>query len=115
MLRSIPIVGPATSASLPADTPELDTPATERPRPYSSTPALAKAALMRADAISATDAPNRAANCNKAALTAIRRNPALATLRQHLRERGKQPKLALVAVMCKLVTHADAPSRASRL
>lgn len=67
------------------------------------------------DAISATDAQNRAASCYMAALTAIRRNPALATLHQHLPERGKQPELALVAVVCKLVTHADAPLRTSRL
>ena len=44
-----------------------------------------------------------------AALTAIRRNPPLAAFYKRLRDCGKQPKLALVAVMRKLVALADAP------
>ena len=86
VLRSIPSM------------PELSTPAAERPWPCSaSPPPLVTAPLTRADAKSATDAPNSAASC-KMAPTAIRRNLPLATLYQHLRERDKQPKLALVAL-----------------
>ena len=44
-----------------------------------------------------------------AALTAIRRNTPLAAFYKHLRDCGKQPKLALAAVMRKLVALADAP------
>ena len=50
-----------------------------------------------------------------AALTAIRRNRHLAAFYKRLRDRGKQPKLALVAVVRKLVAPADALLRANRL
>ena len=50
-----------------------------------------------------------------AALTATRYNPPLAAFYKRLRDRGKQPKLALVAVMRKLVALADALLRADRL
>ena len=50
-----------------------------------------------------------------AALTATRYNPPLAVYYKRLRDRGKQPKLALVAVMRKLVALADALLRADRL
>ena len=41
--------------------------------------------------------------------TAIRHNPPLAAFYKRVRDRGNQPKLALVAVMRKLVALADAP------
>lgn len=49
-----------------------------------------------------------------ASLTAIRHNPTLTDLYQRLRERGKQAKMAHVAVIRKLVAHADALLRADR-
>ena len=50
-----------------------------------------------------------------AALAAIRRNPPLAAFYKRVRDRGNQPKLALVAVMRKLVALAGALLRADRL
>ena len=50
-----------------------------------------------------------------AAVAAIRCNPPLAAFYKRLRERGKQPKMALVAVMRKLVSFADALLRENRL
>ena len=50
-----------------------------------------------------------------AALAAIRCNPPLAAFYKRLRDRGKQAKVALVAVMRKLVSLADALLRADRL
>lgn len=49
------------------------------------------------------------------ALTAICCDPPLAAFYQRLRDRGKQPKLALVTVMHKVVAIADALLRANRL
>ena len=49
------------------------------------------------------------------ALTAIRRNPPLTAFYNRLRDRGKQPKLALVAVMRKLVALTNTLLRANRL
>lgn len=49
------------------------------------------------------------------ALTAVRRRPPLAAFYQRLRDCGEQPKLAVVAVMRKLVVLADALLRVDRL
>ena len=69
-------------------------------------PPLAPALLTRADAKSATDAPNSAASCNMAP-TAIRRNLPLATLYQHLRERDKQPELCYTDLIVYTSIRAD--------
>ena len=85
VLRSIPGVGPATAAGLLAAMPELGGRTEPRCVVY------------------------------MAALTAIRCNPPLAAFYKRLRERGELPKVALVAVMRKLVSLADALLRANRL
>ena len=104
VLRSIPGVGPATAASLLAAMPELgvapcarDSGAHEGRRHVRGGRAQPRCVVYMA------------------ALTAIRCNPPLAAFYKRLRERGKQPKVALVAVMRKLVSLADALLRANRL
>ena len=116
VLRSIPGIGPATAATLLADMPELGT------LGLRAAGALLGVAPCARDSGSSVGrrhvrggrAEPRSA-LYMAALTATRRNPPLAAFYQRLRDRGKQPKLALVAVMRKLVALADALLHADRL
>ncbi len=116
VLRSIPGVGPASAASLLAAMPELG-----------SLGRRAAGALLGV-APCARDSGSHegrrhvrggrsAPRCvvYMAAVAAIRCNPPLAAFYKRLRERGKQPKMALVAVMRKLVCLADALLRENRL
>ena len=111
VLRSIPGFGPATTATLLADMPELGTlpprgrgPAQCRPCARDSGSSVGRRHVL---------AEPRSA-LYMAALTANRRNPPLAAFYKHLRDRGKQPKQARFAVMRKLVAPADALLRANR-
>ena len=116
VLRSIPGVGPATATALLAAMPELG-----------GLGRRAAGALLGV-APCARDSGSREGRRHvrggrteprcvvyMAAVSAIRCNPPLAAFYKRLRERGKQPKLALVAVMRKLVSLADALLRANRL
>ncbi len=92
IIRSIPGFGPANAASLCADMPELGsinrriTGGREHPR-----------SLLY-----------------MAATTAIRFNPEMQAFFERLRASGKQHKVAMVAVMRKLITLANALLRADR-
>ena len=112
-LRSIPGIGAVTAATLLADIPELGRRA---------------AGALLGIAPSARDSGSHGGRRHvrggrtdprstlyMAALTATRRDPPLAAFYKRLRDRGMQPKLALVAVMRKLVALADAFLRADRL
>ena len=116
VLRSIPGVGAVTAATLLADMPELGTLGR-----YAAGALLGVAPCARDSGshegrrhVRGGRAEPRSA-LYMAALTVIRRNPPLAAFYKRLRDRGKQPKLALVAVMRKLVALADALLRANRL
>ena len=109
VLRSIPGVGAVTAATLLADMPELGTLGRR------AAGALLGVAPCARDSGSHVGRAEPRNALYMAALTAIRRNPPLATFYKRLRDRGKQPKLALVAVMRKLVALADALLRANRL
>ena len=110
---SAPGGGPAAVATLLADMPELGT------LGRCAAGALLGVAPCARDSGSSVGRRHVRAEPRSAlymaALTAIRRNPNLAAFYKRLRDRGKQPKLALVAVMRKLVALADALLRANRL
>ena len=104
VLGSVPGIGALTAATLLADMPELGTlgrraagallGVAPRDRDSGSTEGRRHVRGGRAEPRSAL---------YMAALTATRYNPPLAAFYKRLRDRGKQPKLALVAVMRKLV------------
>ncbi len=116
VLQSIPGIGPATAASLVADMPELG-----------SLDRRAAGALLgvapwacdsgqrqgRRHVRGGRAAPRRAMFI--AALAAIRFNPPLRDFYRRLRERGKEHKVALVAVMRKLVVLANVLLQQDRL
>ena len=116
ILASIPGCGPAVTAALLADLPELGT--LDR-RAIASLAGLAPFA----DDSGGTDGrrhikggrayPRRALYC--AALSASRHNPDLAAFYQRLLETGKLPKVALTAVMRKLLVLANALIADNRL
>ncbi len=116
ILVSIPSVGPAVAAALIADLPELgyldrhaiaclaglapfadDSGNTERPRHIKGGRAQPRRALYWA------------------ALSAARHNPDLAVFYKRLRGNGKKPKVALTAVMRKLVVLANTLLKDDRL
>jgi len=108
ILRSIPGIGPATAAALLADLAELGT-CTGR-----AAAMLAGVAPIAAD--SGEHAGQRHIRGGRshlrralymAALAARRHNPDLATFYRRLRDNGKKPKVALTAVMRKLVLLAN--------
>ena len=116
VLRSIPGVGPVTAAGLLAAMPELGTLGRR------AAGALLGVAPCARD--SGSHEGRRHVRGGRAqprcvvymaALAAIRCNPPLAAFYKRLRDRGKQAKVALVAVMRKLVSLADALLRADRL
>ena len=116
VLRSIPGIGPATAATLLADMPELGTLGRRAAGALLGVAPCARdsgSSVGRRHVRGGRAEPRSA--LYMAALTATRRNPPLAAFYQRLRDRGKQPKLALVAVMRKLVALADALLRADRL
>ena len=116
VLRSIPGVGPATAATLLADMPELGTLGRRAAGALLGVAPCARdsgSSVGRRHVRGGRAEPRSA--LYMAALTATRRNPPLAAFYKRLRDRGKQPKLALVAVMRKLVALADALLRADRL
>ena len=116
VLRSIPGIGPATAVTLLADMPELGTLGRRAAGALLGVAPCARdsgSSVGRRHVRGGRAEPRSA--LYMAALTATRRNPPLAAFYQRLRDRGKQPELALVAVMRKLVALADALLRADRL
>ena len=116
VLRSIPGVGPATAASLLAAMPELGGLGRRAAGALLGVAPCARDSGAR-EGHRHVRGGRAAPRCvvYMAALCAIRCNPPLAAFYKRLRERGKQPKVALVAVMRKLVNLADALLRANRL
>lgn len=116
ILVSIPSVGPAVAAALIADLPELG---------QLDRHAIACLAGLAPFADDSGDAegprhikggraqPRRALYW--AALSAMRHNPDLAVFHKRLRDKGKKPKVALVAVMRKLVVLANTLLKEDRL
>jgi transposase len=109
VLRSVPGIGPNTSARLLASLPELGR---LTPRQIAK---LVGVAPLNDDsgtrhgyrAIWGGRAAVRNA-LSMAALVAVRHNPVLAAFYQRLRRAGKAPKVALVAAMHKLLTIINA-------
>ena len=113
LLRSVPGIGPVTARTMLADLPELGHLSRR------AIAALAGVAPYNRDsgqwrgrrAIWGGRAPVRA-TLYMAALVAARHNPTLRTFYQRLRATGKPPKVALVAVMRKLLTIVNAMLKA---
>lgn len=112
IMRSVPGVGPTTAATLLAFMPELGA--------MSARQAASLVGVAPFDCESgAFRGKRRIAGGRKpprdalymAALVASRRNTALALTYQNLRNAGKAPKVALVAIMRKLVTALNAMIR----
>jgi transposase len=109
LLRSVPGIGPIVARTLLADLPELGT------LDRRAIAALVGVAPFNCDSgqsrgkrkIWGGRAPVRAA-VYMAALVATRYNPVLARFYQRLRAAGKPPKVALVAVMRRLLTILNA-------
>jgi transposase len=105
LLQSVPGIGPATSARLLAEMPELGR------IPARQAAALAGVAPYNSDS-GHTSRPRRIAggraairrSLYMAALVAAYRNPTLKLFYERLRAAGKPAKVALVAVMRKIVT-----------
>jgi transposase len=116
ILASIPGIGPASIAALTAELPELGQ------LDDKQVAALVGVAPMNRDSgtwkgtrrIKGGRARLRAA-LHMAALAAARANPALKAFRQRLAAAGKPPKVALTAVLRKLVILANALIRDDRL
>lgn len=113
VLRSVPGIGPNTSAKLLASLPELGR---LTPREIAK---LVGVAPLNDD--SGTRHGHRAIWGGRASvrqtlymatLVAVRHNPVLATFYQRLRRAGKAPKVALVAAMHKLLTIINAMVKA---
>ncbi len=109
LLTSVPGVGPVTARTLIAELPELGHITRRR------IAALVGVAPVNRD--SGTSRGHRAIAGGRtgvrnvlymAALTAIRRNPAIRTAYERLRARGTPPKAAIVAAMRKLLTILNA-------
>jgi len=109
LLRTVPGIGPTTARTLLAELPELGR------LDRRAIAALVGVAPFNCDSgqqrgyrrIAGGRASVRA-SLYMAALTASRRNPTLAAFYQRLRAHGKPPKVALVAVMRKLLTILNA-------
>jgi transposase len=109
LLRSVPGIGPTTARTLIGELPELGD------LDRRAIAALAGVAPMNCDSgelrgqrhIQGGRGAVRT-TIYMAALTATRHNPVLRTFYQRLRERGKPAKVALVAVMRKLLTIVNA-------
>jgi transposase len=112
LLRSIPGIGPVVARTLLGELPELGT------LDRGAAAALAGVAPLNQDSgqrqgkrrVWGGRATVRAA-LSMAAISAIRRNPAIAALYRRLRAAGKPAKVALVACMRKLLTIANAVLR----
>jgi transposase len=113
LLRSVPGIGPVTARTMIADLPELGRLSRR------AIAALVGVAPYNRDsgqwrgqrAIWGGRAPVRA-TLYMAALVAAHRNPILSVFYQRLRSAGKPPKVALVAVMRKLLTIMNAMLKA---
>ncbi len=105
IIRSVPGCGPLTAASLCAELPELG----------SATPAEAAALAGLAPYVCDSGRQHPRKLLYMAATSAIRWNPALRTVYTRLTARGKPHKVALVAVMRKLLVLLGALLRDDRL
>lgn len=116
ILLSIPSIGPAVAATLLADFAELGALSAK------AAGALAGLAPFARDS-GETNGPRRIRGGRKtvrnalymAALSAVRVNPALRTFYKRLRDEGKKPKVALTAVMRKLIVLANTLIQKDRL
>lgn len=112
ILQSIPGVGKTTAAALIADMPELGTIDNKKAAallgvvPYTKQSGMYKGNEVISGGRSA---PRKA--LYMAALTATRYNKSMKDFYSKLRERGKKPKVAVVAVMNKLIVTANAMLR----
>ena len=115
IIRSIPGFGPANAASLCADMPELGS--------INRRQAAALIGVAPYDRDSGQSSGGRRITGGRehphnllymAATTAIRFNPEMQAFFERLRASGKQHKVAMVAVMRKLITLANALLRADR-
>jgi transposase len=109
LLRSVPGIGPTTARTLLAELPELGT--LDR-RPITALGGLAPfncdSGQHRGQRHIWGGRASVRATLYMAALTATRYNPVLRSFYRRLRERGKPAKVALVAVMRKLLTIVNA-------
>ena len=116
ILVSIPSIGPAVAASLIADLPELGS--LDR-YASASLAGLAPVADDSGDTVGPRHIKGGRAHPRRAlywaALSAARHNPDLAVFHQRLRDNGKKPKVALTAVMRKLVILANTLLKEDRL
>jgi transposase len=115
ILISIPGIGPATAAALTAGMHELGTLSGKQAALLAGVAPIACDSAERRGhrAISGGRSPVRNA-LYMAALSAARYNPDLAVVAQRLRRAGKAPKVALVAIMRKLIVLANALIMADR-
>lgn len=115
ILRSIPGIGPAVAAVLLADLAELGT---LSPKAAGALTGLAPVARDSGQTTGQRHIQGgRKAVRNAlymAALAAARHNPDLASFYKRLRDKGKKPKLALTAVMRKLVVLANSLIKENR-
>ena len=109
LLRSVPGVGPATAARLLADMPELGTLSRQKIAALAGVAPFANDSGQR-HGKRRMRAGRRAVRCAlyMAALAASRHNPVLSACHQRLRAQGKPPKLALGALMRKLLVILNA-------
>lgn len=115
ILRSIPGVGPVLCATLLAELPELGTVGRrEIAALVGVAPMDNRSGKRDSPKTIYGGRPTIRSTLYMAALIAARHNPPLATFRQRLRTAGKKPKVAVVAVMRKLLVLANALLRDNR-
>jgi transposase len=109
LLQSVPGIGPITARSLLADVPELGTLDRRRIAALVGVaPFNCDSGSKRGQRVIYGGRRGPRATLYMAALVASRWNPALACFYRRLRDRGKPAKVALVAVMRKLLTILNA-------
>ena len=116
ILLSIPGIGPVSALALIADMPELGRASDKQIAALLGVAPMAcdSSAMRGRRRIRAGRAPLRAA-LHMAALAAARANPALRAFRERLRAAGKPHRVAITAVLRKLVILANALVRDNRL
>jgi transposase len=109
ILESIPGIGHTTAAALIADMPELGTIENKQAAALLGVAPYTKQSGMY-KGVETINGGRFAPRCAlyMAALTASRYNPAMQSFYNRLRENGKKPKVAIVAVMNKLIVTCNA-------
>jgi transposase len=112
LLRSVPGIGPATAARLLAELPELGQTSRQQIASLVGVAPFAHDSGERRGARRMAGGRKRVrSTLYMAALVAARHNPALAAFHRRLRSAGKPPKVAIGAVMRKLITLLNAVLR----